>query len=119
MIEIIDLNSPKAVGLRLTGKIEEVDMEKCIYAIKEKLQQSEPVAIYVELEAFTGISFEALFEDLRLGATHFKKFTRKAVVSNNPWIGRLANLADKFFPSHEVRAFPLAQKQEALDWVSQ
>lgn len=115
---MIELNSPKAVGLRISGKVEEADMDKTIVAIKEKLKHTEQVGIYVELESFTGFSFDALIEDLRFGAANFKKFNKKAVESDKQWIGKLANLADKFFPSHEVRAFTPDQKQQAREWVT-
>lgn len=119
MIELIDLNSPKAVGLRLTGRVEEADMARIIKAIEEKLAHTEQVAVYVELDSFTGISFEALVEDIRFALPNFRKFNKKAVVSDKRWVEKLTRVADKFLPSHELRHFAPDQKEEARAWVKE
>ena len=65
MIGIIETNSPKSVGVKIAGKIEHADMNRTIQAIRQKLEQTEKLGIYVVLESFTGISSEALVEDLK------------------------------------------------------
>lgn len=119
MIELIDLDSPKAVGLRLAGKMEEADMARPVKAIEEKLASSEQVAIYVEVESFTGVSFDALVEDIRFALPNFKKFNKKAVVSDKQWMEKLTRVADKFLPSIELRHFSSDQREEARAWVKQ
>lgn len=117
MIEVIDLDSTKVVGTRISGKISKPDMERLIDACEQKFTQSEPVSIYVEVESLGGISLEALVADLKFALANFKRFDKKAVVSDQQWLGKMAEFGDQLFPSLEVRHFSLEQKQAALDWI--
>lgn len=117
MIEMIDLQSPKAVGLRISGKIEGPDMEKVIEAVEDRFRQSGEVAIYVEMESFKGFSLDALVEDIKFAFPNLKKFKKKAVVSEREWVAKLSKLSDRLFPSIELRHFTPDRKEEAMDWV--
>ena len=117
MIELIETNSPKAVGVKICGKIEKSDVEDMIKAIEEKLEQGEKLGIYVEYEAFGGISLDALVEDIKFGIPNIKNFNKKAVVSGKDWLGKLVEISDKLFPSIEVRHYSLEEKEEAMEWV--
>ena len=60
MIELIETESPNAVGLKIRGKIEKSDIYAVIKAVEEKLEHSDKLGVYVELESFGGISLDAL-----------------------------------------------------------
>lgn len=117
MIELIPMDSGNVVGIRIAGKIEKADMDRIVEAVSEKLQSHEKLRIYVELESFGGISFEALIEDLKLGFSNLKKFEKKAVVSDKTWIAKLADWGGQLIPSLEVRHFTWAERTEAIAWV--
>ncbi len=117
MIELIDTNSPRAVALKICGKIEKSDIDAVINAVEKKLEHSEKLGVYVELESFGGISIDALVEDLMFGIPNVKHFDKKAVVSDKNWMEKLVEVGDKFFPSIEVRHFSPEEKEDAMDWV--
>lgn len=119
MIELIDFQLPRVVGMRISGKIDEPELSKIFEAIKEKLEHSEKLGIYVELESFGGISWDALIEDLKFGLPHIKRFDKKAVVSDEDWMGKMVEFADKIFSGIQIRHFTLEEKEEAKKWVAE
>ena len=118
MIELIDTHSPKAIGVKIRGKIEGPDIGKVIKEVEAKLSQGEKLRVYVELESFGGISPDALIEDLKFVLPHLKDFERKAVVSDHEWMGKLVEIGDKFFPGLEVKHFSTEEKEKAMEWVT-
>ena len=119
MIELIETGSTKVIAMKISGKIGKTDMEKMIQEVKEKLSQNEKLGIYVELESFDGISFDALIQDLAFGLSHIRRFHKKAVVAGKDWMEKIARISDRLFPGMEIRYFPCAQKEEALAWVKE
>jgi hypothetical protein len=117
MIELIDTQSPRAIGIKIAGKIERPDVDKLRKAIDEKLEHTGKLGAYVELESFGGISLDALVEDLKLFIPYLNKFDKKAVVSDEEWVGNIAEIAGKLVPGIEVRHFTPDQKEEAMEWV--
>jgi hypothetical protein len=117
MIELIESGSAKVIAMKIAGKIGKADIEKMIREVEEKFTQNEKLGIYVELESFEGISFEALIQDLAFGLPHIQRFHKKAVVSRKEWMGKIARISDRLFPGMEIRHFPYEEKEEALAWV--
>lgn len=117
MIQLVDLKSPQAVGLKILGKIEKVDIQRVFSEVDKKLAATDKLSIYVEVDDFKGISFEALVEDIKRGLPKFKSFSKKAVVSPSQWHKLVVEVGDKLFPSVEVRHFEPSQRQAAMAWV--
>ncbi len=118
MIELIDIPSPRAVGAKISGKIEKSDLDQIIAAIEKKLQKVDKLGIYVELESFGGISFDALADDVKFGLANLNRFDKKAVVSAEEWVEKTAEFVDKIFSGIEIRHFSPEQKEEAKKWVA-
>ncbi len=119
MIELVDLKSPRAVGVRVAGNIDKKDIEKVFKAIDEKLDQAEKVGIYVELESFGGISFDALIDDIKFALPNINRFDKKAVVSGEEWVERTVDFVDRIFTGIKVRHFSLDEKEQAKKWVAE
>ena len=119
MIELIEIPSPRAVGVKISGKIEKPDVDQIIAAIEEKLQKVDKLGIYVELESFGGFSFDALADDVKFGLANLNKFDKKAVVSGEGWIEKTTEFVDKIFSGIEIRHFSPDQKEEAKKWVAE
>lgn len=117
MIELLDMGSPKAIGMVISGKIERPDIDKVYAQVNEKLSQVEKLSVYVEVDQFKGISFDAMIEDAKLGIPLIKKLEKKAVVSSAKWLEVFAKVGDKLLPSIEVKHFAPEQKEEAKAWV--
>ena len=76
MIELIDISSPRAVGAKISGKIEKPDLDQVIAAIEQKLLRVDKIGIYLELESFGGISFRNINGDkiiVLIGIGHFNR----------------------------------------------
>jgi hypothetical protein len=117
MIEMVDMKSDKAVGLVISGKIERADIDRVYERVNEKLAKVDKLSVYVELDQFKGISFDALIEDAKQGIPKLGKIEKKAVVTSAKWLEVFTKVGDKFFPSIEARHFTPEQKEEAMAWV--
>ncbi len=117
MIEQVEIPSTKAVGFKVSGKINDEDIKLVIDAINRKFQQEDKLAIYVELEDFQGISLKALIDDLKFGIPNMHRFNRKAVVSDKSWHETLMEISDKVMPGIDLKHFNKDEKEAALLWV--
>ena len=122
MIELIPFEDPSVVGLRLSGRVEKEDIELVINKATEQFASGEAkIRVYVEVDHFSGISLEALFEDLAFGLRNLKnyrRFDRKAVVSDVAWYTKLTPLFDKLFASVQLKHFLPSQADEARAWIT-
>ncbi|MGI9553913.1 MAG: STAS/SEC14 domain-containing protein [Thermodesulfobacteriota bacterium] len=119
MIEILDFESEKVLGIIMKGKIDSDDIEQVSEIVESKLEKFDKLSIYVEVESFGGISVEAFFKDLKLGIRNFGKFDKKAVVTDKTWMKKLGEVSDKLFSSIEIKCFSFDEKEDAVRWVSE
>jgi hypothetical protein len=119
MIELLDMGTPKAIGMRISGKIEKPDIDRVYAQAEEKLAQVDKFSVYVELESFRGIAFDALIEDAKKGIPMIGRLRKKAVVSDAKWLQVFTKVGDKLFPSIEARHFFPDQREQALAWVKE
>ena len=117
MLEIIDIGAGNVLALRMDGKIELDDIERVKIRVGEILADHEQVRVYVEVESFDGISFQALWEDLKLGFGNLSKFSHKAVVSDKKWMANMAKIADKIVPGIELKHFTPEEREAAREWI--
>lgn len=117
MIETIDTGSDKVVGFRVDGRIEKEDIQKVTEYVEEKLKTHEKLRVYVEVEKIGLMKPEALFKDIQFAFKHFKKFEKKAVVTDKEWMMKISPIFDKLFPNIELKCFGKSKKAEALEWV--
>jgi len=115
----IPVEADDVIGVKVSGKIERQDMDAMIEVMKKMFEKHERISIYVEIESFGGISLPALVDDLKFALPNFKKFARKAVVSQIVWMEKWTPIADRLFPSIEVKHFPPEQKAAALKWIQE
>ena len=97
MVKIIDFDNEKVIGMALDGKIQTEDIELVAKLCEEKFEHNEKLSIYVEMQSYPGISFEAFFKDLKFGIKNFGKFDKKAVVTDKGWVKKLGEVSDKLF----------------------
>lgn len=119
MIDIIDTGADNILGCRVNGRIEKEDIEKITELVEEKLKDHKKLRIYVEVEKIGLIKPEALFKDIQLAVKHFKKFEKKAVVTDKKWAMKITPIIDKLFPNIDLKCFESSKKAEAQEWVKQ
>jgi hypothetical protein len=120
VLEFVPFDSERVIGLRVSGKLTKDDIQQVVDASELKFAAMGPGArlrVYVEVESFGGLSFEALLKDLKFGLAHLGAIERKAVVSDIVWMGRFAAIADPLFPSVHVKHFKIGDREAARAWV--
>ncbi len=117
MLEIIDIGAENVLACKIDGKLELDDIERLKTRVGEILADHEKVRVYVEVESFDGISFSALWEDLKMSFGNLTKLSHKAVVSDKKWKDNMAKIADKISPCIELKQYPLEDRDAAIEWI--
>jgi hypothetical protein len=68
-------------------------------------------------EAFTGLTPAAMWSDIRLGFSAMRHLTGYAVVTDLAWVRDMATFSAFFLPGH-MRVFGMAERAEAVRWLS-
>jgi hypothetical protein len=118
MIQLLDIDADQVVGVQIDGTIHKADIESIEQAFEERFSRFDKVSIYVEVVNLGGITLNALVEDLKFAFSKFSRFEKKAVVSEHQWMGQLAEIGDKLFPSIQVKHFSSDEKEAAIAWIS-
>ncbi|MBC6418162.1 MAG: STAS/SEC14 domain-containing protein [Prochloron sp. SP5CPC1] len=118
MIEEISVPADNVIGFCIAGKVEKQDMTKVIDRIKTVLASHDTFNIYVEIKEFDGVSLGVILEKIKALST-LTKFKKEAIVSSKEWIKKFTAIADKLFPSIEVKHFSFEEKHQALKWVQE
>ncbi len=117
MLTLLPIPSLHVVGIKVSGKVERTDVDNLIREINLKLETEKSLNIYLELESFSGISFDALVEELKFAFPNLESFHRKAVVSDNVWLEKAVRVGGKLFGDSDVICFTPKEKERALSWV--
>jgi hypothetical protein len=119
MIEMLTGLPDHVIGFSAHGKVTAEDYEQHIVpAVEEVLQKHGKVRLLYHLgEDFDGFEAGALWEDTKVGMSHFAAWERIAMVTDVDWL-RTATKAFGFAMPGEVRIFPNAELEAARDWLS-
>lgn len=86
--------------------------------IEKRLLNHDKVRIYYEIGSdFGGFDPGAMWEDTKLGFSHFLRWERFAVVTDIEWIKQTVKFVGFLMPG-ELRTFTPTQAEEARAWVS-
>lgn len=121
MIDHLDMEADHVVGIRVDGKVLSTDIERAMNSLEEKLKTHQRVSFYVEIDALSGITPEAVLKDIRYGLEQLKnlgRFYRSAVVTDISWIRAAAGVEDLLIPKVQVKAFSRSDRDVALAWVN-
>ncbi len=117
------MNAPESmVAMKISGEITGKDVETAYDALDAALGKSEKVSLYAEVDKSVDFSFQALVEDLRHGfgkLFQIDRFYRAALVTDKKWLAALARAEGVMFSSIEVKVFPFAESEAALQWATE
>ncbi|WP_262273500.1 SpoIIAA family protein [Microvirga yunnanensis] len=120
MLEV--LPSPDhVVAMRVSGRVEKVDIERSIAAVEDALARQDRIALYIEI-AMSGMTSGAFARDLGYGLRHLRElrlFARMAVVTEQEWVRRIVQVQGRILPQIEIRILSDSERDEALGWVAQ
>lgn len=113
----IDFPNQPVIGLKLDAKLEKDDILALEKIVDKKLEKFSKLGVYVEMDQFQGISFEALIEDFKAFFPKISSFKKKAVVCPNSTLVNFGELVSKLIPFVEVKHFLPEETEAAKAWV--
>jgi hypothetical protein len=117
MIELMSIGSDEVIAYRIKGRVETDEFERIAGFIEEKLKTHNKLRAYAEIEDLEGMSLEAFLKDLKFGLKNHNRFDKAVVVTDKQWIRKVVRIEEKLFPWIEMKYFPFAEKQQAVDWI--
>ncbi len=120
MIELIDAPD-HVVAMKLSGTLTGEDYDAVIREVEAKLGRHAKIGVLVDLCEFTDVTAEAALDDLRYGFSklfQLSRFPREALITDKHWMKVVARVVSPLIPFVEVRAFPSAERDAAMAWVS-
>lgn len=119
MLELIDFQRGNVVGLKVDGKITEEEFDKIASYCEDKLKEFQDIRLYAELKSYGGMSPKAVLKDIKFGIKHWQQIEKEAIITDQQWMQKVADAADKLFPNIEVKAFPFEEDKWAKKWIAE
>jgi len=117
MIETIATDSPKVIGLKLSGKLHDADYQQFVPTMESILTAEGKVRLLIQFdEGFHGWDWHAWWDDLRFGMKHGAEFERIAIVGDRRWERWIANVYMPFTEA-TVKYFDRAEIDAAWVWL--
>ena len=120
VIELISGFPDNVAAFACRGHVTKADYETVLIPdVEKRLMRHEKVRIYYEIPPdFVGIDPGAVWEDTKVGFSHFLRWDRFAVVTDVEWIKQTMKFVGFLMPG-ELRAFPTSEIDQARDWIVQ
>jgi len=122
MIERLPDTPAHVVAFRMSGRIEDADIDRIAERFDRALSAHEQVNFFMEIASLEGVSAKAVLKDLQVGLGQIKnlrRIHRMAVVADQEWIRTGTDWEDRLFPQIDLRAFEPSERDEALAWASE
>ena len=118
MIELISDLPDNVVGIVASGQVSASDYEAVfVPTVESRLKRLDKLRLLYRLgPEFKGFTAGAMWDDLKLGAAHWKAWERVAVVTDVEWIANLTRVFSFAMPC-PVRIFPNSASAQATDWL--
>jgi SpoIIAA-like len=120
MIEVLTGLPPRVAGVVAHGELSAEDYRDGIRpALEAAFAAGSPVRMLFVLDSdFEGFSGGAIWQDAKTGLSHPTGWERVAVVGDVSWVSHSVQMFGFLMPG-EVRAFSLADRDAATDWVTE
>jgi hypothetical protein len=106
------------LALRAVGIITAQDYaDTLVPMVEAKLKVHDKIKCLIVLgEDYTSYAGDAAWADTKFGLSHFRDFTRVAMVTDVGWMKQAANLFGWLMPG-ELKTFALAELDAAKEWI--
>ena len=121
MLEFLPSPGPDVAAFRAGGKITADDIEKAWQSIDAALDEADQIGMYIEIVDLGGFTLDALVKDIVIGFKQIgrlRRFPRIAVVTDQAWVGTVAEIEGKLLPGVEIRTFPTVEDEAAMAWLT-
>jgi hypothetical protein len=105
------------IGFEATGKIEVTDYRDIVLPALEKAAETGDVRFVIVMPKFEGMAGGAVWQDLKMGFEHFRKWKRIALVTDVEWMTHMTNLFGWMTPG-ETKTFKVAELSDAVAWAA-
>ena len=105
------------IGFEASGKIRAEDYRDVVLPALERAAATGEVRFVMVMRDFDGMSGGAVWQDLKVGIEHLRAWKRIALVTDIAWMRDLTSLFGWMTPG-EVKTFPLAQREAAIEWAA-
>jgi hypothetical protein len=105
------------IGFEASGQIRAEDYRDVVLPALERAAATGEVRFVIVMRDFDGMSGGAVWQDLKVGIEHLRAWKRIALVTDIAWMRDLTGLFGWMTPG-ETRTFPLAQRDEAIEWAA-
>ncbi len=107
------------VGISASGEVDAKDYETILIpAIDSALRKHDRIRVLYQLTPeFTGFTSGAMWDDSRLGISHWKAWERIAVVTDVSWVAHAARMFAFMLPGL-IKVFSNKEKADAEKWIA-
>lgn len=123
MIQELELGNEKLLGWRIEGKIDEAEYGPVLDSLKQKMEGSAKVNLYLEVPEMPGLTPGTIWESLKFGLSNLKDFvknvSRVAVVTDKEWLKTYTSIESRLIPGVEEKAFAFEDAEMARQWVKE
>jgi hypothetical protein len=105
------------IGFEASGRIRAEDYRDVVLPALERAAATGEVRFVIVMRDFDGMSGGAVWQDLKVGIEHLRAWKRIALVTDIAWMRDLTGLFGWMTPG-ETRTFPLARRDEAIEWAA-
>jgi hypothetical protein len=117
MLEPLENLPTGVIGFRAVGTVEPDDYRKILDPAIDAAEGGVRF-VYVVGDDFDRYSLGAIWEDVKLGATHTpRSWKRIAFVTGHEWLGSATKIFSPLVPG-EVKVFPPDQEAAAIAWAA-
>ena len=118
MLEMIQDLPDDTVGIAVRGKMSHEDYERFVIpAMQDKLENHDKIKVLFHLADFNGIEMAALWDDAKFGLSHWRDFSKLALVTEDPTMKNMSAFFAWMVPA-EVKIFELADIGKARKWLA-
>ncbi len=120
MIEFLDAPD-HVLACKVAGTLTGDEYDALTVEIDRRLGAYSCIGVVIDLTAFTDVTAEAAWKDVRydLGLLNkLNRFPREALITDKQWMRVLARIASALIPFIEIRTFDPGQTDEALAWAA-
>lgn len=116
MIESFQMDSPKTLGFKLSGKLHDDDYKTFVPIVEAAVASEGKVRLFVQFEDFHGWDMHAMWDDFKFGLKHNRDIERVAMVGDKKW-EKWMSVICKPFTKAKVRYFDVSEIDAAKTWI--
>ena len=117
MLEPIPDLPAGVIGFAVSGKLEAEDYRDVLLPALDEAASKGDIRILIQLPEFEGFSPGAIWQDLKMGVENWSKWKRIALVTDIEWMRNGVEWFGWMTPG-EVKHFPVAERDAAIDWLA-